>query len=319
MLRDRIVFSTNSQIVKEQLINEGDTLTLEKAIQIAQTHEYSQKQLKRMNNTPTMTAEVHAVKPRNSTRSYTSKASLTSHGSHGSYTHAASKQRTRNQSVNKEKSCGKCGLDHSLKGTCPAKGSVTSVRNGPLRERLQVKGCKWIEKVLYHIEGESENDLYIDSIQSQLHDDQAFSEFSVGLNNKIVKFKLDTGSQVVMPNHMYCKLNNCGPSLKPECTLSACNGNVLPSLGICHIPYSHKSCQLETTTTSACKASTGTPKPRSVMSKSPMTNQSVLNENSDLFKGISLLPGEASIYRWTLLSLQWFALPKRPGFTFGQV
>lgn len=48
MIRDRIVFGTNSHKAKERLINEGDTLTLDKAIQIAQTYEYSQEQLRTM-------------------------------------------------------------------------------------------------------------------------------------------------------------------------------------------------------------------------------------------------------------------------------
>lgn len=38
MIRDRIVFGTSSQKVREKLIAEGEKLTLEKAIQIAQSH-----------------------------------------------------------------------------------------------------------------------------------------------------------------------------------------------------------------------------------------------------------------------------------------
>ena len=140
MLRDRIVFGTNCQKAKERLIIEGDTLALEKTMQIAQTHEYSEEQLRRMNNAPTTTAEVHAVKSKNSTYSYTLKASPTSHGSH---TNAASKQQTRNQAINKKKSCGKRGLYHSPKGTCPAKGrKCNKCKMEPFGERVQVKGRK---------------------------------------------------------------------------------------------------------------------------------------------------------------------------------
>lgn len=56
MIRDRIVFGTSSQKVREKLIAEGEKLTIEKAIQIAQSHEYSQEQLKTMSG-----QEVHAV------------------------------------------------------------------------------------------------------------------------------------------------------------------------------------------------------------------------------------------------------------------
>ena len=48
MIRDRIVFGTSSDKVREKLINEGEKLTLDKAIQIAQSYEYSQHQLKSM-------------------------------------------------------------------------------------------------------------------------------------------------------------------------------------------------------------------------------------------------------------------------------
>ena len=60
MIRDRIVFCTSSQKVREKLITEGEKLTLDKAIQIAQSYEYSQEQLKTM-STQQDTAAVHQV------------------------------------------------------------------------------------------------------------------------------------------------------------------------------------------------------------------------------------------------------------------
>lgn len=50
MIRDRIVFGLHSEKIREKLINVGEELTLYKAIQIAQTFEYSQEQLKLMGN-----------------------------------------------------------------------------------------------------------------------------------------------------------------------------------------------------------------------------------------------------------------------------
>ena len=57
MIRDRIVFGTNLGRIREKLINEGLKLTLDKAIQIAQSFEYSQKQLNSMAE-----QDVHSVK-----------------------------------------------------------------------------------------------------------------------------------------------------------------------------------------------------------------------------------------------------------------
>ena len=45
MIRDRIVFGTNSRKIREKLINEGKELTLDKAIDIARTYEMSQSQM----------------------------------------------------------------------------------------------------------------------------------------------------------------------------------------------------------------------------------------------------------------------------------
>ena len=65
MLRDRIVFGTNSHKVGEILINEGEKLDLKKVIQIAQSHEYAQQQLQTMSTSITSsTAEVNAVDAR---------------------------------------------------------------------------------------------------------------------------------------------------------------------------------------------------------------------------------------------------------------
>ncbi|KAK7912921.1 hypothetical protein WMY93_013132 [Mugilogobius chulae] len=50
MVRDRIVFATNSPQVREKLLSQGSDLTLEKAIDIARSYEIAQDQLKTMDN-----------------------------------------------------------------------------------------------------------------------------------------------------------------------------------------------------------------------------------------------------------------------------
>ena len=105
MLRDRIVFGTNSHKVREKLINEGEKLDLKKAIQIAQSHEYAQQQLQTMGtSTTSSTAEVNAVDTRRKQQkertsrptgrtpnkrrdegSHTDRKSQAAHGSHPNY------------------------------------------------------------------------------------------------------------------------------------------------------------------------------------------------------------------------------------------
>ena len=48
MIRDRIVFGTNSSRVREKLISVGADLTLDQAVDISRTYELSQSQLKAM-------------------------------------------------------------------------------------------------------------------------------------------------------------------------------------------------------------------------------------------------------------------------------
>jgi plasmid maintenance system antidote protein VapI len=49
MIRDRLVIGTNDSRIREKLINEGEKLTLYKALQLAQSFEYCQKQMASMN------------------------------------------------------------------------------------------------------------------------------------------------------------------------------------------------------------------------------------------------------------------------------
>lgn len=52
MIRDRVVYGIQSEKIREKLINVGEELTLDKAIQIGQAYEYSQEQLERMGQQP---------------------------------------------------------------------------------------------------------------------------------------------------------------------------------------------------------------------------------------------------------------------------
>ena len=51
MIRDRLVFGIRSQDMRKKLITVGADLTLAKAIQICQTYDYAQEQLKTMTST----------------------------------------------------------------------------------------------------------------------------------------------------------------------------------------------------------------------------------------------------------------------------
>ena len=61
MVRDRIVFGVTSSTIREKLINKGNALTLENAIEIAQTHEASKQQLRAIEEKQD---DIHAVRRR---------------------------------------------------------------------------------------------------------------------------------------------------------------------------------------------------------------------------------------------------------------
>lgn len=118
MIRDRIVFGTSSQKVREKLIAEGDTLTLEKAIQIAQSHEYSQEQLKTMSG-----QEVHAVS--HSHNQNTRKAGRNSPSQNAAKETERRRPphaRPKHHHSIETQECDQCGYGHSTSAKCPAKG-----------------------------------------------------------------------------------------------------------------------------------------------------------------------------------------------------
>lgn len=102
MVRDRIVFATNSPRVREKLLSQGPELTLEKAIDIARPHELSKAQLKIMAND---SHEVHAIHHKPGKPSFTKSVS-----------------RHNDSAKTHENTCSKCGGHHNKFTDCPAKG-----------------------------------------------------------------------------------------------------------------------------------------------------------------------------------------------------
>lgn len=102
MIRDRVVFSIQSEKIREKLINVGEELTLDKAIQIAQAYEYSQEQLKLMGQQPVHVQAVSKSKPH--------VYSSADKSGRRPKTQSISSKTTRIPSTTmKTKPCGKCG------------------------------------------------------------------------------------------------------------------------------------------------------------------------------------------------------------------
>ena len=116
MIRDRVVFGTSSAKGRSKLIDEGDKLTLAKAIQMGQNHEYSQTQLKTMSS-PVPTQDVHAL---NQGKQGTSSTF------HGQRRQGRRQQQTA--PAKKKDKCTRCSYDTHPEGKIyPAMGKTCSL------------------------------------------------------------------------------------------------------------------------------------------------------------------------------------------------
>ena len=108
MIRDRIVFGTNSPKVREKLISKGSALTLDKAVELARSFEASQAQLSVMAGSSTNNSEetVHLVQKQN-----------TGKGPQGT-------QPSNSQPPRGTRLCGNCGRSHNSLSNCPARGQT---------------------------------------------------------------------------------------------------------------------------------------------------------------------------------------------------
>ena len=125
MIRDRIVFGTNSPKIREKLINVGKDLTLQQTIQISQSYEYAQTQMKQM--AANQNGDVHMVRQANGRSRRTGRKTGNKLTGATGYTPPAGTQQ-RQQSGTKpklEEKCRNCGYNaHKVNEQCPAKGQT---------------------------------------------------------------------------------------------------------------------------------------------------------------------------------------------------
>ena len=322
MIRDRIVFGTSSERVREKLINEGDKLTLEKAIQIAQTYEYSQQQLKTMSQ-----QEVHGINRRKRpTREGQPYRQQQDFGlkKNTDTTKNQDERRQKNMKEQRHQECSKCGRRHSKTDRCPAQGKQCNKcgRYNHFANKCLSKKVINVHDVERRSENEHESDheFVIDCIQCDKDSpsgNQAFCTLSVGSKQKSVKFKLDTGSQVnILPKSVFESLGGCLESLdSPNETLSAYDNNRLESLGRCHLRCVHQKDRYKKENTLAFHVVDTRSPPilgirpcldmglikliytctKTDVQREQLTKQVILDKYKDVFDGIGLFEGKCSI------------------------
>lgn len=120
MIRDRIVFRIHSPRVREKLLNVGSDLTLEKAVDIARSHDMAQAQLKTIasgSGSGPREQTVHAISRQSK---YTSSWKKRDDNSKRNPDRIS---RALPQEGDSDKKCGYCGYKaHGARESCPAKG-----------------------------------------------------------------------------------------------------------------------------------------------------------------------------------------------------
>ena len=160
----------------------------------------------------------------------------------------------------------------------------------------------------------SESDFFVDSVNSVCSDigqNQAFVHARIGPSRKDVKLKVDTGSQVnILPLKHYQALNLKGPLMKAQSQLSAYSGDALKVLGTKMLDCSHKDLHIKpmfyiVDTDNApllgLKSSIDLNVIKLVYNvqsshTSQETSQDIMSEFKDVFTGIGLFAGECTIH-----------------------
>ncbi|XP_026054529.1 uncharacterized protein K02A2.6-like [Carassius auratus] len=302
MVRDRIVFATNSPKVREKLLNQSADLTLEKAIDIARSHEVAQDQLRMINSRATAAHDraAHAV---------ISKKSTSDRQKHGATAKEADRVTDRNRP------CGRCALLHNQRGACPAKGRRCKICN---KLNHFAKVCKSKQPVTHkaiHTVGNTDilegDELFIDAINKEHEStecEQAFAELELGQKASKVSFKLDTGAQVnIIPAGRFEKLFST-TELKPTTRrLTGYGGEPLDVKGTCQLNCRYKDTEavLEFYIVSThappvlgLRACLDLGLIKLVFSVDADTSKTcdIMQEFQDVFHGIGEFPGECTIH-----------------------
>jgi len=282
MVRDRIVAGVLSPEIREKLLNEGDTLTMDKAIEISAKYEATRQCLKSMASASSE-ENVDALK----------------------------KKKPQQQKQEEIVNCRNCGGNHK-KMKCPAFGQKCHNCSKVNHYASVCRGKKKIHSVEEE-EKEDDNDLadtYCDAIDGEDYPDTAFAQVILSTGDK-VRFKIDSGSQAnIIPFKTYKKLHMAPPLRGSTCKLFSYSGQRLSVKGDVSLKCSYKNNSftgtfhvVETPSNSqpilglqACLQLRLIQLILSVNSDTPLTKDKVLDEYKQLFTGLGELEGDITVH-----------------------
>ena len=223
MVRDRIVAGILSQDIREKLLTEGDTLTMDKATDLAVTYETTQQCLKSMATSATPT-RVDAIKQK---RQEAPRPQKRQEDKRIQYRH------------HEVMDCQNCGGQHKRR-ECPAFGQECRSCH---RLNHWAKMCRRKPKAVYSINNDDDPPLFIDAITNGVkHPDTAFAVITTN-TGKDIRFKTDTGSQVnVLPATVYEKMREAPPLRPSSSKIFSYSGQRLPVTGDITMECQYKEC-----------------------------------------------------------------------------
>ncbi|KAH3806133.1 hypothetical protein DPMN_134448 [Dreissena polymorpha] len=160
MIRDRIVFGISSEKIRAKLIEQGDKLTLTKAIEICQSYEYAQSQLNQIKPKSQTMVNALKTKSKSSHQHQASKSPIKYTCTSGAKQTTLYRRPTEGASTNRgttstgntrgptsgassrDRKCGHCGVSGIRRVTIvqPKESSVTNVTSGTILQKCV--GCK---------------------------------------------------------------------------------------------------------------------------------------------------------------------------------
>lgn len=317
MIRDHIVFGIKSSKVREKLISEGNDLTLEKCMDIARTHELSQKQLKSMNAGEDPNVCVIKSKPRTNQRTPKYKGSSKSTREKSKHdTHAVK--------------CMKCGYNHAEK-PCPALGqkcrycrkmnhfSKMCLARKRKHDR-QRKGVNSLEGYDYDSTCSDNTDydscdsdlVYVKMLSDEIEIHKLSDEWTVKsiIYDNEISMQIDTGAKCNVISQSVLKQMKIKTALKgTDAKLKSYSGHTIKPIGSIRLPcyFNNNIHDIEfqvieqnapTILGSGTCQKVGLVQRMYKLDKpiNTVDNSDIKKEYSDLFQGIGHLPGKHKIH-----------------------
>ncbi|KAL5468831.1 hypothetical protein EMCRGX_G029953 [Ephydatia muelleri] len=232
LIRDRIVCGVSSEKIKERLLRERD-LTLDKAIDLCRAEEQSKTQLKCISEEVSADLSlVHAINPRPKHQPTVSHGSLPNE-------EAGAVKPISNQYPTSI--CRNCGYQHK-RDKCPAFGKRCNKCHKFNHFARYCRSSKGVSTLTQKEEEEEHSDadeLVVGTLNAkqtvEMGINECFASFRV--QDRVIKFKIDTGSQVnVMPLREYNLMHRKPRLVKSRVKLFGYTGDSLKTVGECTLP-----------------------------------------------------------------------------------